>query len=119
MTGAGGQGMMNSMQMNAMGSMGIMPPPMTMPGMPMGYGGNPMMMASSQFGHQIPGQGYMGANGKMSVYPIRGMHSTSMYSPYSMHNYGGYDPFGFPMVHPGVPSSTPLPPTGGEAAKKA
>ena len=69
--------------------------------------------ATSQFGYGSALQG-----GQYGVYPAPGSHPMSAHSPYSPYNYGGYDPSGYPMPHPGIPSSTPPPPqTGGEAAK--
>jgi hypothetical protein len=70
--------------------------------------------AVSQFGYGNQLQG-----GQYGVYPAPGSHPMSAHSPYSPYNFGGYDPFGYPLPHPGVPSSTPPPPTsGGEAAKR-
>lgn len=70
--------------------------------------------AVSQFGYGNAVQG-----GQYGVYPAPGSHPMSAQSPYSPYNYGGYDSFGYPLPHPGVPSSTPPPPvSGGEAAKR-
>ena len=51
-----------------------------------------------------------GLGGSFGVYPVPGAHPMSAHSPYSPYSMGGYDPQGFPLPHPGVPSSTPPPP---------
>ena len=68
--------------------------------------------AVSQFGYGNAVQG-----GQYGVYPAPGSHPMSAQSPYSPYNMGGYDPYGYPMPHPGVPSSTPPPPVSGGEAK--
>ena len=116
----GGMGM--GMGGNGMGGMGM--GGMGMGGMQMG-GGMPGFMGpwtqmgqmQSPLSNQIPGVGYMN-NGQFSVYPQHHPSISAMH-PHSPYNFGGYDTFGFPLPHPGVASSTPPPPEGGEAAKKA
>ncbi len=116
--GMGGNGM-GGMGMGGMGMGG-----MGMGGMQMG-GGMPGFMGpwtqmgqmQSPLSNQIPGVGYMN-NGQFSVYPQHHPSISAMH-PHSPYNFGGYDTFGFPLPHPGVASSTPPPPEGGEAAKKA
>jgi len=102
---------------------------MTNPQMGM-FGGYPQMLGQQGFAggrnpqFQIPGVGFMGGEGPNNqgvpqYYPTPGqrpINQNSMESPFS---YGGYDKFGFPYAHPGVPSSTPAPPNGGEGAKPA
>lgn len=64
-----------------------------------------------------------GRGSPYSVYPAPGTHPMSAQSPYSPYSFGGYDQFGYPLPHPGVPSSTPPPtglmPAGGAAAAAA
>lgn len=109
---------------------------------PTGYGGHPGMgmHPGAMYGHGVgagvgAGMGGMGFDhnglavsmahpraggmgGAYGVYPAPGSHPMSPHSPYSPYSFGGYDPFGYPLPHPGVPSSTPPPAAGGEAAKR-
>jgi hypothetical protein len=81
-----------------------------------GWAHNGYAVSQFGYGNQLNG-GPGGAGGQYGVYPAPGSHPMSAQSPYSPYNYGGYDPFGYPLPHPGVPSSTPPPPkSGGEAA---
>lgn len=93
---AGMMGAMYGHGMNAMNGM-------------MGYShdGYPTSMAHPM-GH--------GAHGSYGIYPAPGSHPLSPHSPYSPYSFGGYDPYGYPMPHPGVPSSTPAPPAGAAPA---
>lgn len=59
--------------------------------------------AISQFGYGSTLQGQYG------VYPAPGTRPLSAHSPYSPFNFGGYDAYGYPLPHPGVPSATPVP----------
>ena len=59
-----------------------------------------------------------GLGGSFGVYPVPGAHPMSAHSPYSPYSMGGYDPQGFPLPHPGVPSSTPPPPPESAGAAK-
>ena len=124
----GGMGMMGGrMQMpNSLNSMmygnaaGFSPNMMGQYGM---MGGGGMMgqngMMGGNYNTYVPGRGYQTADGTFSVYPSHGSKPITAHNPYSQFNYGGYDAYGFPNPHPGVASSTPMPPKGGEAAKKA
>lgn len=111
MFGMNPYGMMNTAFMGGMA-------PGMMGGMGGGASGTGMANMAGQAGLQVPGVGYMNRNGPPSVYPQSGRSFTSTISPGSPYNFGGYDGLGFPFPHPGVPSSTPMPPVGGEAAKK-
>lgn len=92
------------------GAGGMVHPGMMNPlGMPnmlhAGYGGGAgVSMQHPTMGYSRPGGAGYG------LYPAPGTRPLSTGSPYSPYSYGGYDGFGFPMAHPGVPSSTPLPP---------
>eukprot|EP00941_MAST-03F_sp_MAST-3F-sp1_P005344 g5344.t1 len=59
-----------------------------------------------------PGMGFSGhsSGAGFGLYPPPGSRPMSSGSPYSPYTYGGYDAYGFPNPHPGVPSSTPPPP---------
>lgn len=62
-----------------------------------------MAMAHPNLGFSQPsGSGF-------GLYPAPGMRPVASNSPYSPYSFGGYDGAGFPMPHPGVPSSTPPP----------
>ena len=68
-------------------------------------------------GHAISQFGYgAGLQGQYGVYPAPGTRPLSAHSPYSPYNFGGYDPYGYPLPHPGVPSSTPVPAGAGAGA---
>ena len=70
-------------------------------------------------GHAISQFGYgAGLQGQYGVYPAPGTRPLSAHSPYSPYNFGGYDPYGYPLPHPGVPSSTPVPAGEAKAAEK-
>lgn len=79
----------------------------------------PAVMASTGMGYGAPNaavsmetpQGYQQPDGSFGAYPAAGSRPLSMNSPYSPNSFGGYDNFGYPMAHTGVPSSTPLPPS--------
>lgn len=96
------------------GAAGGMHPGMTHPGM--GHPGSFGAMAGPSMGvaggqaMAHPNLGYAQAGGSgYGLYPSPGMRPVSSASPYSPYSQGGYDGFGFPMPHPGVPSSTPPP----------
>eukprot|EP00941_MAST-03F_sp_MAST-3F-sp1_P001643 g1643.t1 len=105
-----------------------MSPMMNGVGMPGMYGGGGMMMQpNTGYGYgapammmNVPNLGYVGPGMPgFTVYPRPGSRPMSAHSPYAPYNFGGYDAHGFPLPHPGVPSSTPSPPTppeGGAAA---
>jgi hypothetical protein len=80
-------------------------------GMPFNQQGSPISV-----GH--PGMGYTGHSTGMGygMYPPPGTRPMGAQSPYSPYSFGGYDAYGFPQPHPGVPSSTPPPPLAPEAA---
>lgn len=73
-------------------------------------------MSFNQLGTPVavghPGMGYTGHSTGMGygMYPPPGARPMGPQSPYSPYSYGGYDAYGFPQPHPGVPSSTPPPP---------
>lgn len=72
---------------------------------PAGGVGAGMAMGHPNLGYAQPdGSGY-------GMYPAPGMRPVTAASPYSPYSFGGYDGAGFPMPHPGVPSSTPPPPS--------
>jgi len=82
------------------------------PGAPAaGFGGPP-----SPF-QNVPNTGYQGAAGTQ-MYPTPGTHPMSSQHPYSPYSYGGYDAYGYPYPHPGVPSATPPPAASGEGEAK-
>jgi len=56
-------------------------------------------------------QGFQHPDGSFGPYPAAGTRPLTQQSPYSQYNFGGYDHFGYPQPHPGVPSATPLPPS--------
>ena len=107
MGGMGGMGM-GGMGMGGMGMGGMAGQPQFM---------GPWTQMQNPLSNQIPGVGYNN-NGQISVYPQHHPSIGAMH-PHSPYNFGGYDTFGFPLPHPGVASSTPPPPEGGEAVKKA
>jgi len=67
----------------------------------------------------VPNMGYQTPYGN-SMYPTPGTHPMNAHHPFSPYSFGGYDPYGYPYPHPGVPSATPPPPPppkpAGEAA---
>merc|ERR1711968_379233 len=76
-------------------------------------------MGWAHSGHAISQFGYgAGLQGQYGVYPAPGTRPLSAHSPYSPYNFGGYDPYGYPLPHPGVPSSTPVPAGEAKAAEK-
>ena len=88
--------------------------------------GNPSLggangMGSPSMMYAMPGKGFVSPNfpGAFSIYPAPGSRPMSAQSPYSMYSFGGYDSYGFPLAHPGVPSSTPPPPVPPEAGAAA
>ena len=52
---------------------------------------------------------YGSAPGGYNVYPQPGTHPLAMNHPYNQYSVGGYDPWGYPLPHPGVQSSSPVP----------
>jgi len=85
----------------------------------MGRVGAPNGGGWAHTGHAVSQFGYGSTlHGQYGVYPAPGTRPISAHSPYSPFNFGGYDPYGYPLPHPGVPSSTPLP-AGGSASGPA
>lgn len=74
---------------------------------------HPAFGAPAAYAMAQPQLGYLHAGGQYGLYPMPGQRPLASNSPYSPFSFGGYDGFGFPMPHPGVPSSTPVPPSTG------
>jgi len=72
-----------------------------------GFQYGPVAGGSISVGHP---QGFQHPDGSFGPYPAAGTRPLTQQSPYSQYSFGGYDHLGYPQPHPGVPSSTPLPP---------
>merc|ERR1712037_266655 len=72
-----------------------------------GFQYGPVAGGSVSVGHP---QGFQHPDGSFGPYPAAGTRPLTAQSPYSQYTFGGYDHFGYPQPHPGVPSAVPLPP---------